>query len=559
MASLDRRVSLESCIYYSFQHLSDEHRALLPALTLFEGAVSIPMLKVLGATEDVPARFSGVAEEQWWEALERCVAVGLLMPRGAGLYGIHPALPPYLAALWREEAGEGYDAEFHAARRVAVLGCAAVSYWLYRDLDGDGAGDALAVLRELRRTLGRAAHWAMETGAFEHARLILKPLFQLFEIVGATAELSRWVDRCLTAVEGPLGEVPDLQSQAGQLWVSAYSAAASVALKAGDLGRAEAAYRRLRSLFETSGDVFASPVADVNLRLGSVAVSGGDFDTADRCFREALEIYERLEDESGRASAYYQLGLLAQERRQFEDADRWYRQSVTFWEEVGNVQETAKVYHQLGIVTEHRSELVGCPEAEEWYRKALDIKEELQDRPGISATYHQLGVLMQHRGDIAAAESWYHRSLVIEEEMGHRYGMALNYHGLGVIAYGRRDLATAEAWLRKAIAIREEMGDVPGMASGYGTLGMLREDAGDADGAMEWLVRCVSLFPEFPHPATYPGPGELLRLTRVLGFPALEAAWLRVTGEPLRTQIRDEFTMLSEYLDRKEADDDVDA
>jgi len=64
-------------------------------------------------------------------------------------------------------------------------------------------------------------------------------------------------------------------------------------------------------------------------------------------------------------------------------------------------------------------------------------------------------------------------------------------------------------------------------------LGLLAERRGDVAAALDWTVRCVSLFSEFPHPATGPGPRHLIRLTGLLGLPALEASWQGCAGAAL--------------------------
>jgi tetratricopeptide (TPR) repeat protein len=142
-------------------------------------------------------------------------------------------------------------------------------------------------------------------------------------------------------------------------------------------------------------------------------------------------------------------------------------------------------------------------------------------------------MVAQDRGDLAAAEEWYRKSLAIREALGDRPGLARSYHQLGIVAQDRGDLAAAEEWHRKSLAIKEALGDRPGLASSYGQLGLLAEWRGDAAAALDWMVRCVALFAEFPHPATGPGPSHLIRLTRVLGLPALEASWQRCTGAAL--------------------------
>jgi hypothetical protein len=76
----------------------------------------------------------------------------------------------------------------------------------------------------------------------------------------------------------------------------------------------------------------------------------------------------------------------------------------------------------------------------------------------------------------------------------------------------------------------------------YGQLGLLAEARQQSGQALEWMVRCVTLFEQFPHPLTEPGPKYLARLTRLLGPQALEAAWQQVTGQPVPQAVRDYVT-----------------
>ncbi len=144
----------------------------------------------------------------------------------------------------------------------------------------------------------------------------------------------------------------------------------------------------------------------------------------------------------------------------------------------------------------------------------------------------------QRRVDLDAAQDWYQRSLEILESLGDRLATAASYHQLGMVAQHRGDFEAAQDWYQRSLEILESLGDRPGMANSYGQLGLLAEAAGRAIEALDWMVRCVSLFPEFPHPATGPGPRHLARLTGELGMSELEASWQRCTGQPLPDHIR---------------------
>jgi hypothetical protein len=47
------------------------------------------------------------------------------------------------------------------------------------------------------------------------------------------------------------------------------------------------------------------------------------------------------------------------------------------------------------------------------------------------------------------------------------------------------------------------------------------------------------LFDEFPSTMTGTGPSALVRLSRQLGMPALQAAWQQITSQPVPPEVRD--------------------
>ena len=62
--------------------------------------------------------------------------------------------------------------------------------------------------------------------------------------------------------------------------------------------------------------------------LGILAQARGDYDSAERSFRQALEIFERFGDQARMAITYRQLGTLAQERGDYDAAESLYRRAL---------------------------------------------------------------------------------------------------------------------------------------------------------------------------------------------------------------------------------------
>jgi len=484
-----RTEGLGACVQYSLDHLAPQARALLSILTLFEGVADIAVLSIFSMQDDAPVPFAGVKVEDWKVTLDRAAALGLLTELG-GIYRLHPALPAFLAAQWRREAGPNYAAHANAARNALIVAHAVFGEWLLQEMRGGDAALVFALVAAERRTLGAMASAALAGGLFGPAQSILQALFEYFKARGLTREQRGWVDRCLDAV-GMLDDAPpDFDTDAGSLWLLMNGYSGRLALEAHDLAEAEAVYNTIR---------------------------------------QSLESAPKSEKQRAHLSTvFHQLGRVTQERGALGDAEVWYRKSLEIKEAIGNRSGMATGYHQLGRIAEERSAL---DDAEGWYRRSLEIHKTLGDLPSVAVSCHQLGMVDEKRGSLDGAEAWYRKSLEIKQALGDRPGMAASYHQLGTVAQARGSYDDAEAWFRKSLEIYEALRDRPHLASSYGQLGLLADSRGDASAALQWMIRCIALFDTFGHQATGPAPRHLARLSRKYGRDALTAAWQAVIGE----------------------------
>jgi tetratricopeptide (TPR) repeat protein len=345
---------------------------------------------------------------------------------------------------------------------------------------------------------------------------------------GRLDEAEDWYRKSL-AIEEDLGNRPGMANTYHQLGNTAY--------RRGRLDEAEEWYRKSLTIVEDLGD--RPGMATDYHQLGMTAHERGRLDEAEDWYRKSLTIKEALGDRPSLALTYGQLGRTARDRGRLDEAEDWYRKSLTISEELGNRPGMARTYHNLGMTAQNRGRL---DEAENWYRKSLTLEEDLGDRPGMALTYHQLGTTAHRGGRLDEAEEWYRKALAIEEELGDRPSMASTYHNLGITAHRGGRLDEAEEWYRKSLTIKEDLGNRPSLALTYRQLGLLAEARQQPGQALDWMVRCVTLFDQFPHPATGTGPAALARLTGQLGMPALQAAWLQVTGQPVPQPVRDYLT-----------------
>ena len=573
-----RATSPAASITYSYDHLKEQTRQLLPAASLFHGNADELILTLFSAEETVPARFAGVSEDEWLAVLGGASRVGLLADTGAGMYLIHPALPGYLTARWRAQNPDGYDQERQACERASHAVCATFSRWLTGQVASGDAQVALAVIELQRRTFEAMLGHALDRSAWDDAEAIVKALEAYWDTHGLGAEAAAWADRILDATVGS-GQTPP--EPASPLWLHTTITQGNRQLQAGQLDRAVQTYRRVLTYLQgqPATDMTRGTTAVMHYQIGVTARHRGRLDEAEEWHRKALATHEDLGSRPHVAGSYHQLSLVAQDRGRLDEAEEWHRKALATHEDLGSRPHMAITYHQLGRAARDggrleearerhlksltiREDLGDRPgmaasyrqlgmtarsrgrldEAEEWHRKALATYEELGDRPHMAITYHQLGVIARDRGRLEEAEEWYRKSLTIREDPGDRTGMALTYVELSTVAVLRRHLDEAEDWCRKALALDEGLGDEPKSAMIYGRLGLLAEARQQPRGALEWVVRCVALFRQFPHPAPGPSPSQLARLTRQLGMPALVETWRQVTGQPLPQSVLDYLT-----------------
>jgi tetratricopeptide (TPR) repeat protein len=533
-----RLTSLSASIAYSYTHLSEPTRRLLPAVCLFQGVADEDVLMLFSTAPAVPGRFTGVTKENWRRVLDEAAGVGLLTLLGVGMYRIHPALPAYLADRWREEEPVGHDTMRETATGALVTAYAVFGDWLERQIESGDAGLAFTVIGLHRRTMGHLLDHALARELWAEASDIVQPLTSYWDARGLAEEAGAWTDRVLLAAEDADGTAPQTDTPAGRLWLFIAGARASRELVRLRLDDAERTYDQIRVTLEAQPP---SPKQKRDLavtyhQLGTVAQGEGRLEEAAEWYGRSLTIEVELGNRQGIASSYHQLGAMAQDLGRLEEAAEWYGKSLAISEDLGDRQSMASSCHQLGVVAQRLGQI---EEAAEWYGKSLAISENLGNRPYMASSYHQLGRVAQDLGRLEEAAEWYGKSLAISEDLGDRRTMASSYHQLGMVAQHGGRLKEAAEWYGKSLAIEKELGNRPGVAFTSGQLGLLAMRRGDARLALEWTVRCVAVFGEFPHPLTGPGPQNLARLTTSLGIGVLEETWRQVTGSPLPHNVRE--------------------
>lgn len=231
------------------------------------------------------------------------------------------------------------------------------------------------------------------------------------------------------------------------------------------------------------------------LTLGVFHLEAGDFDKASSETRNAMDIYESLQDNCGIASvysnlaniffvqgmivkalenyhialrkiqgcevdgeklarSYFNVGVCYNTIGRLEQAISFYEQAESFLQESGERSFLASLYNNIGTVYGKKKEL---GKAKEYFQNALDIRQDIGDKTGTAITLSNLGNLNEDLGNIESALDFYLRSGVLYEEIGNRRGVACLCAYVGGIYTSLGSLDEAEEAITRGLSITQEL------------------------------------------------------------------------------------------------------
>jgi putative nucleotidyltransferase with HDIG domain len=192
----------------------------------------------------------------------------------------------------------------------------------------------------------------------------------------------------------------------GGLAAEALNAQGGMAFERGQMQAARALFGKALSLGASQPGLRSR----IQQNLGILATIQGDHDAALDHYRSSLEACSAAGDDQGCAIAYHNLGMIRADRQEWAEAERCYRQSLELAERIGDV-------HLQGLCLLNQAEVHLARESFEAARAgaeaALAIFDDLGSRMDKADTYRVLGVVYRDTGRHALAEARLHAAIEV--------------------------------------------------------------------------------------------------------------------------------------------------
>jgi tetratricopeptide (TPR) repeat protein len=230
-----------------------------------------------------------------------------------------------------------------------------------------------------------------------------------------------------------------------------------------DIGRLHVNRHEAQEAFDTlheAEDIFArlglqQGDSQAKTWLSRAYQQTGQLEKAEESTRQAMEIDQKLQNETSLGIDYSDLSQIYKARGQLEEAERRLREAIEIAERQGDESNLAVDYNNLSQIYYDRGRF---EEAERWLRKAIEIAEKLGDVPSLAIRYNNLSMIYNSQGRLEEAEKWLRKAIEIAERLGDELKLAISYNNLSQICQSRGRLEEAEKWLRMALNLIETKG-----------------------------------------------------------------------------------------------------
>lgn len=202
----------------------------------------------------------------------------------------------------------------------------------------------------------------------------------------------------------------------------------------------------------------SAPSAARGAALHAAAALGcylGEYEAARGYIREALAIFERLDDKRRIATALNELGVLASYEGDFTEAVRLLEESLAIKKELGDERLIANAFVNLGLIAGWEGDHL---RSYELHAESLALFERVGERIGVAIATHNLAHAAMHLGRLDEALERQVASLQLFDDIGDADGCAECLEGLAMLANARDDGRRAAQLFGLATVLRKEAG-----------------------------------------------------------------------------------------------------
>ncbi len=184
--------------------------------------------------------------------------------------------------------------------------------------------------------------------------------------------------------------------------------------------------------------------------------------------QQAIKLSGALKYDIGLGKAHQNLGKAFEMKGKYERAFAEDSTALEIFKKVNDQSGIADVINHIGVILDLQGNYIPALNA---YTQCLEIKKTLNDQKGIASGYNNIGIVHDELGNYVKAMEFYLKSLTIREKLGNKYDIGGSYNNIGIVHEEQGNFDEALEYLSKALALYKESGSKVDVARAYDNMG----------------------------------------------------------------------------------------
>lgn len=226
--------------------------------------------------------------------------------------------------------------------------------------------------------------------------------------------------------------------------------------------------------------------AGINSRLLS------NYDDAFQCFEKALEIYNELHDEAGKAKVYNSIGNIYLNLSDYKYSLEYLHKCYTIAQTLNDKQFEADVLINIGLAYQESGDYTSSlkynlESMRTFSNNDLEVPESL---------LNNIGIVYQNLGDNSTSLEYFNSCLKLAEKNDNKLDKGYALGNISLIYSQKEDYHTALEYLYKSLEVFRELGNRQAEANAYLNIGKAFRGLNDHEKAIEYELKALQLYEE---------------------------------------------------------------
>ena len=231
-------------------------------------------------------------------------------------------------------------------------------------------------------------------------------------------------------------------------------------------------------------------IALIHQKMGYLFFMKGEFNYALREHKNAMAMYEFLNDVNSVGESYNDIGLVYKNWGKYEDALDAYLQALSIFELNGNEVGVALVANNMGQIYYYRNEYAS---AIRYFEQYLNVNQRLNNQRAVAGAANNIAAAYMELKNYDLALKNYLSALTIYDSLDIKIGVAILSDNIGMLYALTGNYVISISYHQRALAIFEKLNSISRQSHALKNLGSSYYELGQYNKSIEYLLQAKEL------------------------------------------------------------------